>query len=392
MSPISCGISYPSFQSTVIYDKEVVQKDDLSLSSDDSQPAIDDLNADNMGEITHRSAAGFFKLIPEEIALEIWSRLNNLSLNAMRQVSVETHTRVNSLWERYISLNEIPISQLDSFFAFYKALDIPFLKINILSTQSDVFKGMMESLSENFQVKKIQLEVAHYKGRKLDLKDIGHLTNLVTLTSLDVGNNYLGPNGVALVGKLTNLERLDISFNNIGPKGAEPLTILINLNSLNIGHNKLGPTGAEPLSTLTNLKWLEIGCNELGPKGTAPLSTLINLQWLDIGCNKIGLKGTEPLTTLTNLAYLNIEENWGSDTAKGIVCLTELPNLKELFISDTGMGDEGITSLGKMTSLTAMTLAYCELSKIEENKLRSSLPNVNEWFVCEDLDFLHEGF
>jgi Leucine-rich repeat (LRR) protein len=87
----------------------------------------------------------------------------------------------------------------------------------------------------------------------LDLSSVG-------LTLLDV---------VAGLTSLTSLTSLNLQDNEIGPDGAQALQGFTGLTSLNLGMNTIGAEGAQVLKGLTRLTDLELGNCKIGDRGCA---------------------------------------------------------------------------------------------------------------------------
>ena len=85
------------------------------------------------------------------------------------------------------------------------------------------------------------------------------LADLVSLTSLNLSGNKIGPEGAQALADLVNLAALDLWYlgydeeGAIGPFGGQALKQLINLTSLNLSGDRIRAKGAQALSGLRNL-------------------------------------------------------------------------------------------------------------------------------------------
>jgi len=124
------------------------------------------------------------------------------------------------------------------------------------------------------------------------------------LTHLDLGLNWMGPNGAerlgAVLGQRTTLTHLNLSGNLIGPAGAQSL--------------------ARVLGNFTALVHLDLSGNDIGQEGEQSLVGVLvhstRLTHLDLGFNEIGADGAEILMMLmqcTSLTHVNLDYNFIDD-------------------------------------------------------------------------------
>jgi hypothetical protein len=150
-----------------------------------------------------------------------------------------------------------------------------------------------------------------------------------TLTSLNLKGNQIGPAGAqALAAALMNnktLTSFDLRSNQIRDEGAQALATAIQnntaLKNLNLEGNQIGPEGAEALATAlqTNptLTSLYLGYNHIGDEGVAALAIALEnniaLTSLNLWNNQVGASGLQALAcALENnptLTSINLEHN-----------------------------------------------------------------------------------
>jgi len=112
------------------------------------------------------------------------------------------------------------------------------------------------------------------------------------LISLNIGSNSLGKNGIVLLFNNPFLHSLKIESSRIGEIESEEKEEFIclsssHITSLNLGNNFIGNEGTFLLSKCFNLKALNVRNNRITIKGMKELVCLPNLESLCISNNKI---------------------------------------------------------------------------------------------------------
>ncbi len=134
------------------------------------------------------------------------------------------------------------------------------------------------------------------------------LSGLPNLTQLYLQENQLGGTIPSTLGSLTGLNYLDLSRNDF--TGGIPASFgnLVNLISLYLTNNRL--TGAIPdLSALTQLKQLALSYNDLSGSIPNTLGQLANLEWLLLFKNNLSGSIPASLGNLTKLTRIELAYN-----------------------------------------------------------------------------------
>jgi len=204
-----------------------------------------------------------------------------------------------------------------------------------------------------------------------DIDDIGKLSGLIKLTSLDIKYNKEISNLEPVAG-LPELKVLKMSRNKTSD--FRPLKRLKKLEVLYVGRNE--GANYSIIGELANLKELEIYAGRIsdiswvsnlkklrhldllynGITDISPLSSLTELEYLGLAINKIS--DISPVANFKKLRYLDIFNNQVSD----ISALAELDNLDTIFLTDNMISD--ISSLSNLTKLTYLMLDKNEISDI----------------------------
>lgn len=188
---------------------------------------------------------------------------------------------------------------------------------------------------------------------------LGYLSSLVNITSLQIRNTAVSSEDLKTIGSLPNLERLtlsgcglstasgletatsvtylDLSQNTI--RDLSPLQSMTGLQHLVLNHNAVNDLTA--LSNLDSLKTLDVSFNLLSSLN--PIYNCSALTSLDAGNNTIlSLVGIEKLTSLESL---NLSGNSLQDITPIVACT----GLKDLDISENILVD--ISGLAALTNL-----------------------------------------
>jgi Leucine-rich repeat (LRR) protein len=199
------------------------------------------------------------------------------------------------------------------------------------------------------------LDLGSLRLTLLEADVVAGLTSLTSLTSLDLEDNEIGPDGAQALRGLTGLTSLILGINTIGAEGAQALKGLTRLTYLGLWNCKIGDRGVQALAGLTSLTSLHLTDNDISDEGTWALSGLTNLTELSLRKNAIGANGAQALKGLNALTNLDMQGNEiGSDGAQALKGLTALTWLN---LDDNNIGDDGIQALKGLTDLIRLELS-----------------------------------
>ena len=184
------------------------------------------------------------------------------------------------------------------------------------------------------------------------ISNFSSLSGLTNLTRLALGGNSISDLSAlsGAISRLTNLERLYLNNNNISDVSA--LSGLTRLERLYLYNNSI--SDLSPLSGLTNLEWLYLDNNSISDLSS--LSGFTNLANLSLSHNSIS--DLSPLSGLTNLARLWLDNNSISDVS----ALSDLIRLRGLTLYNNSISD--LSPLSGLTSLTLLSLSSNNISDI----------------------------
>lgn len=210
---------------------------------------------------------------------------------------------------------------------------------------------------------------------------------LTTLTSLDIGALLLDMRDEPLLQMVDSGQSRTVNVSDLGIAALAELRCLTSLNLK--GCHQLTDTGVRVLEKLSALKSLNVSdCIRVTGHGLSVLRHLSQLTSLDLGgCTKIGDEGLSVVEALPSLEFLNLRRLSVLDDEKLSTCLSSLPSLTSLDLSQCfGVTDRVIRSLHPLTGLRNLTLAGCScitnegLANLTAPNLTSlSLKNCDVW-------------
>jgi len=185
------------------------------------------------------------------------------------------------------------------------------------------------------------LEELYLQGNALSDEGFGTLTNVDSLSTLDVGVNDL--TGLVHLLALPSVQWVNVTDNNISS-----LSGIEALESLEYLEADLNPiTSVEPLTGLTLLENLTLGSTLVSD--LSPLSSLIGLRWLEISGSLVA--SLQPISACTAL-----EELYACETlVSSLAGLESLDLLRVLEVDDCGI--TSVDPLVLLTNLEFVSLA-----------------------------------
>ena len=283
-----------------------------------------------------------------------WGRWPKSDINGRGRISdlygVHFAYNLESLNLRHNVIEDIaPIAYIAS--SSFRELDLGFNLIGDLSPLAGVSTLERLDLRGNFRgVRTVLSPGSPARRERFDgLEDLSSLSELVNLTSLDLGLNDIADLGP--LSGLVNLTSLELKSNHIWDLG--PLSGLVNLTSLELAVNHISDLG--PLSGLVNLNSLVLQSNAISD--LEPLFGLVGLTRLELSRNRIS--NLEPLSDLVNLTSLMLTSNNISDLGP----LSGLVNLEHLDFGSNDISD--LRPLSGMVNLTALIVDSSDFSDPE---------------------------
>ena len=234
-----------------------------------------------------------------------------------------------------------------------------FLRALDLSSNSIGDEGVKQLTSSLKQCQALtHLELSSNDITEIGARDIAELAQEIhTLVHIDVNSNEIGDSGTAdfaaLLGSNAALQYLDLGNNSITEIGAahlaSALTVNTCLQTLIFHSNPLGSGGAEVLFTMIPVS------NSL---------TRLDLQDCSIKCNKsLQTVICNALQFTTSLQTLELSANDFNDSEiSAVLEAVNSSNVTGFKIADSGIGEEGLQSLGAL---------LCQNVKIKQLALAS---------------------
>ena len=183
-----------------------------------------------------------------------------------------------------------------------------------------------------------------------EVTDISVLRGLTNLLKLAIANTEV--TDISALRNLTNLVHLEIQSTAVS--NLSPLAGLINLRTLHF--SDINSSDLSPLAGLINLDHISFSNNSISD--LSPLAGLVNLKIFRTWGNRF-----TDISILTRLNKLEAVDICGADLNQtSLVPLTNLPNLRELYLARNGIWD--VSSLASLTGLTRLDLSRNEISDI----------------------------
>ena len=224
------------------------------------------------------------------------------------------------------------------------------------------------------------------------IEDFSPLCVLPNLTSLSIkGINISQAQLEALSKSLPNCaihsdadpdEEQDISFGGVTFKsdvteldlsgmGLRDISAIANckeLTKLDLSGNEI--SDLSPLMNLPKLEWIDVSDNQL--TDLRPLMGMDKLKYIDASGNSI--TGTSPVSMMNGIEELYLNDNPIGDFSG----LRKTKSLKVLGLANTGLTDEDLEYLGKLTLLTTLDIdGNADLSGEAVDRLQSKLATCN---------------
>lgn len=239
-----------------------------------------------------------------------------------------------------------------------------FTALTRLNLRSNNISGNIPTQISNLEeLKRLDLSSNDISGAIPD--EIGQLTEL---ERLELVSNDLTGHFPTSIGDLHRLKILDVSFNEMMGEIPISIGILSNLEELKLGGNQF--IGSIPLSVgnLTNLKELSLGSNSLTGSIPSSLGNLINIEQLTLGSNQLSGNIPNTVRNLKKLFQLSLSNN-NLDGLIPISAITELPNLKYLFLSNNEFNNILTAEWSSFNSIPLENLS------VSNNNLTGCFPN-----------------
>lgn len=197
----------------------------------------------------------------------------------------------------------------------------------------------------------------------LSAGQLGNLSSMVNLVSLQIRNTAVNAAELELIGSLPKLEQLTISNCSLATvSGLEKAEKLV---TLDLSQNAI--RDLTPLAGMVSLREASLQNNAI--ENLAPLSTLENLTYLDASYNL--LSSVTPVFNCTSLTGLNLSNN----TFDSVVGIEKLTELSSLYIANNKLED--ISPLASCTKLQELDLSNNAISDISALSSLTEMTDLN---------------
>lgn len=228
------------------------------------------------------------------------------------------------------------------------------------------------------------------RGYDVTDQDLAKLADLKKLRLLDLGANPVGDAGLEQIAGLENLEWLILCDTKITSAGLVHLGRLSRLRTLSLAGCDIADEGLDLLQGLTALEALDLRSTRVTNAGMQRLAALKRLKavWLDdTEVTDEGLKHLAELPLLEDLGYeteqftlrglaqlkglISVRPRPESVSDDDLALLAELPRLRRLNLSGSGITDAGLTHFAKLTQLESLSLNETSISDVGLEQLKT---------------------
>lgn len=191
-----------------------------------------------------------------------------------------------------------------------------------------------------------------------NMRELRTCSNLRKLWMFNGANNCIDDDGIEILCEF-ELEELFLGKCAMTDKGCHLLSRMKeqSMRELSFWRCNIGNDGFKSVCTMTSLKGLGIGeCTKITELSS--LSNLKELEYLNVEKSGFTNEGLCELIGLTSLRCLNICE-CGLISNKGMVYISHLIWLEELWLDYVKITDEGLLALGSLKKLRELGIGGC---------------------------------
>ncbi|AEE76719.1 disease resistance protein [Arabidopsis thaliana] len=183
------------------------------------------------------------------------------------------------------------------------------------------------------------------------------LSNLTSLSIVDLSSNYFNSTISADLSQLHNLERFWVSENSFFGPFPSFLLMIPSLVDICLSENQFeGPINFGNTTSSSKLTELDVSYNNLDGLIPKSISTLVSLEHLELSHNNFRGQVPSSISKLVNLDGLYLSHNnFGGQVPSSIF---KLVNLEHLDLSHNDFGGRVPSSISKLVNLSSLDLSY----------------------------------
>lgn len=272
---------------------------------------------------------------------------------------------------------------------------------NLMANDKEIVTKI-ESLGGKVTLKEgLATHLAFTECSKLDDASFQLIGQLSHLKHLTLYNKCHGLNDKTLVHllKLKNLETLGTDAAQFTDEGLKQFTQLPNLRTASFFHTSFGNKdftgiGFGHLKGCPKLDNLTVAGISMSDAGFAAIATIIQLKTLSTWHTWQTEAGNAHIASLPNLQHLMLGQRLPGGDRKAaslsdfsIPTLAKIKSLETLKIGEARFTAEALGALKALPKIKVLTLYESQLTAMEINKLRESLPGVKiDWQAATEED------
>ena len=212
------------------------------------------------------------------------------------------------------------------------------------------------------------LEGVNFNNTSVTASGLREMSRCEQLQSLSLMGTTIDDECLQALMQWPNLKHLQVARGRISADGLESIGSMQTLRGIDLFEaGKVEDEGLAHLERLTELESLHVINAPITDSGLRSCAEWRSLRFLRINSPQITDEGIKHLQGLDQLEFVGFTHSAIEDP----VTLAELPNLRDLDLSSSGISDAGVASLSKSNSITGLRLLWTELTDASMKHLAS---------------------
>ena len=208
-------------------------------------------------------------------------------------------------------------------------------------------------------------------GAEVSGKGLGYLSNLPNLESLNASSTRIGEDSLAAIGQSQSLRSINLSNSDANDSVVGELSKIPHLQTLNLANTRISTDAARGLGAMRELTDLSL-MGSATDQMVAGL-TALPIRRLDLSRSQITNASLPMLLQIPTLESLNVD--WCRVTGDGFKGFGK-SDIKELSVSSTAFGTEGLVAIKGMKSLEDLNVFEARILMQKNANVFRSFPNL----------------
>lgn len=261
---------------------------------------------------------------------------------------------------------------------FFYLIGLLGLSSSVFATQNYCLNHIKDHLYLNsISPKQYELDLTNCQLQDSDMTDLNVVFKTYAINILTLDQNKISEKGISVLSNLNDVGAMSIDDNPIGDNGAKLLISKTpKLDQLSLNRAKITDQSI-PLLAQSNIEMLHLAGNQIINAGP-----LVDKVALDLNLNPLSHDSLLQLSQSNSLLMLYITGSHLDETI--LNNLKNNQNIFDLDVSQTNLGDAGITILSDNVNLTYLHAEKDQISDIGVQQGLSKMTQLNGLFVSEN--------